>query len=216
MIAPDLVVWRHGRTEWNDAGVFQGQADPPLDAVGHVQAKAAAAALAALSPARIVSSDLARATETAAYLAELTGLPVETDARLREMDVGEWSGRTRAEIARVFPETYAAWMNGEDVRREGGENLADLLGRVSASLAEHLAGPLPLVVVTHGGTARVATLAVLGLPAEVWAAFSAMENARWAAFVRRTSGWRLTAYNAGPDPDAAEPGNDDASPEPVL
>ena len=218
MIDPaDLVVWRHGRTEWNESGRFQGQLDPPLDDVGHAQARAAAATLAALRPASIVSSDLARARDTAAYLAALTGVEVAYDPRLREMDVGEWSGRTRREIAELFPETYAAWLRGEDVRREGGENLADMLVRVSAALREHVPDSGgPVVLVTHGGTARVVVLALLGLPAGVWSAFGAMANARWAALARRGNGWRLTAYNVGHDAEAAAPGNDDASPEPVL
>lgn len=212
----DLLVWRHGRTEWNDTGRFQGQADPPLDDVGHAQGRAAAAALASVGPARIVSSDLRRAYDTAVYLGALTGLPVETDKRLREMDVGEWSGRTRDEIAAAFPESYAAWLNGEDVRREGGENYADVLARVSAALAELTEGPLPLVVVTHGGTARAVLMAMLALPSDAWAAFGAMGNARWAALQRRQSGWRLTGYNVGPDAGHAAPANADAPTEPVL
>lgn len=216
--AADLIVWRHGRTEWNDLGVFQGQADPPLDSVGHEQARVAAAALAALRPSLIVSSDLARARDTAAYLGSLTGLPVTLDERLRELDVGEWSGLTREEIAQRFPQTYAAWLNGEDVRREGGENMAELAVRVSASLREHLASATRgrVVVVTHGGTARVAVLALLGLPVECWSGFTAMANARWAALNRRGGGWRLMAYNVGValEPDAR--GRADASPEPVL
>lgn len=197
--AADLIVWRHGRTEWNDLGVFQGQADPPLDAVGHAQALSAAAALAAMRPAAVVSSDLARARDTAAYLAASAGVPVTLDERLREMDVGEWSGLTREEISRRFPETYAAWLNGEDVRREGGENMAELQVRVAASLGEHLADPDRgrVVVVTHGGTARVAVLSLLGLPVDCWAGFSALANARWAALDRRRGGWRLMAYNVG-------------------
>jgi probable phosphoglycerate mutase len=198
--------------------VFQGQADPPLDEVGHAQARAAAPVLAAFGPAAIVSSDLARAADTAAYLGALTGLPVTFDERLREMDVGEWSGKTREEISRRFPESYAAWLNGEDVRREGGETMAELADRVSASLREHLAGAGRgrLVVVTHGGTARVAVLSLLGLPVACWPAFSAMANARWAALDRRGGGWRLMAYNVGVAADPAAPGRDDASPEPVL
>ncbi|HVF04244.1 MAG TPA: histidine phosphatase family protein [Frankiaceae bacterium] len=216
--AADLIVWRHGRTEWNDLGVFQGQADPPLDAVGHAQARAAAVVLAAFEPRVIVSSDLARARDTAAYLASSTGLPLTLDERLREMDVGEWSGRTREEIAQRFPETYAAWMDGADVRREGGENMADLAARVSESLREHLAdaGRGRVVVVTHGGTARVAVLSLLGLPVECWSGFSVLANARWAALDRRRAGWRLMAYNVGVAAEQGPPGSGAASAEPVL
>jgi probable phosphoglycerate mutase len=216
--AADLVVWRHGRTSWNDVGRFQGQLDPPLDAVGSAQAAAAASALASLEPAAIVSSDLVRASSTAAYLASLTGLPVTLDVRLREIDVGEWGGLTRPEIEVRFPSTYAAWLRGEDVRREGGENLAEVTSRAMAALSSHLADGAdgPLVVVTHGGTSRSLVLSLLGLPVSAWSAFAALGNARWASLVRRGTGWRLTAYNVGREPDATHPGRDDATAEPVL
>ena len=214
----DLVVWRHGRTEWNDAGRFQGQLDPPLDTVGHAQAAAAAEALATLQPAAVVCSDLLRARETAAYLGSATGLEVTYDARLREIDVGEWGGLTRAEIEVRYPETYAAWLRGEDIRREGAENLADVTVRAAAAVAEHVARVAEgtLVVVTHGGTSRAIVLSSLGLPVSAWSSFSALGNARWAALVRRETGWRLTAYNVGREPDATHPGRDDATAEPVL
>ena len=213
--AADLVVWRHGRTEWNDAGRFQGHLDPPLDAVGRRQARAAVPSLLALSPGLVVSSDLARARETAAFL----GLPVEVDARLREIDVGEWGGLTRPEIEERFPDTYAAWLRGEDVRREGGETLAEVAERASAavlSFAGSVGAGRPLVVVTHGGTARALVVSLLGLPIAAGPAFAALGNARWASFARRGSGWRLTAYNVGREAEATEPRVDDATAEPVL
>ena len=215
--AADLLVWRHGRTAWNDSGRFQGQLDPPLDAVGHAQAAAAARALAALRPAAIVSSDLQRARETATYLADCARVRVALDARLREIDVGEWGGLTRPEIEARFPETNAAWLRGADVRREGGERFSDVLARVAECLREWVARDGgPLVLVTHGGTSRAVLLALLGLPVSAWPAFGALANARWAALQHRPSGWRLTAYNVGVEPEAAAPGRDDASPDPVL
>ena len=214
----DLVVWRHGRTEFNDTGRFQGHLDTPLDPVGHAQAAAAAEALAALKPAAIVCSDLTRARDTARYLADLTGLPLDVDARLREIDVGEWCGLTRAEIEARFPATYAAWLAGEDVRREGGETLAEVTVRAAAAVRERLDATTegPLVVVSHGGTSRAVVLSLLGLPVSFGTAFAALGNARWASLVRRGPGWRLTAYNAGREPEAAERQRDDATAEPVL
>ena len=93
-----LVLVRHGQTEWNLLGRAQGHADISLDAIGHAQAAAAAPYLAALAPVRLWSSDLARARETAAYVAEAAGLPVETDPRLREYDVGVRSGPDRGGV----------------------------------------------------------------------------------------------------------------------
>jgi broad specificity phosphatase PhoE len=206
----DLVVWRHGRTEWNDTGRFQGHLDTALDAVGHAQSRAAALVLSAtFRPAAVVSSDLARARDTAAYL----GLPVTPDARLREIDVGEWGGLTRPEIEARFPETYAAWLRGDpDVRREGGETLPEVAARAVAAVREQfdsVAGPL--VAVTHGGTSRALVLSLLGVPLAHGSAFVALGNARWATLVRHGDGWRLTAYNAG----VGAP-TDAATTEPVL
>src|SRR5215467_10394593 len=78
-----LVLWRHGQTRWNAEGRFQGQSDIPLDLVGEQQADRAARLLAALQPTAIYSSDLARATMTAAPLARLTGLTVMSDKDLQ-------------------------------------------------------------------------------------------------------------------------------------
>jgi probable phosphoglycerate mutase len=212
--AADLVVWRHGRTAWNESGRFQGHLDPPLDPVGHDQARAAAVALNALAPSAVVSSDLSRAAATAAYLGTY-----ETDPRLREIDVGEWGGLTRPEIEARFPDTYAAWLRGEDVRHEGGETVADVAARVRDAVLARLAASGaagPLVVVTHGGAARALVVALLGLPVSARAAFEVLDNAHWAALRRRGDGWRLHAYNVGGDPAGGAARRDDAGAGPVL
>jgi len=97
-----LVLLRHGQTEWNSLGRAQGHADISLDATGHAQAAAAAPYLAAMGPVRLWSSDLARARETAAYVARAAKLEVELDPRLREYDVGVRSGLTTHD-ARASP-----------------------------------------------------------------------------------------------------------------
>jgi probable phosphoglycerate mutase len=220
MTDADLVVWRHGRTAWNDEGRFQGHVDTPLDLVGHRQAKAAARALASLEPVAIVSSDLARARDTATYLASACSLPLALDARLREIDVGEWGGLSRSEIESRFPDTYRAWLSGEDVRREGGETGAEVTARALAAVSDAVAsspGGGPVVVCSHGGTSRSVVLALLGLPESARSAFAVLGNARWASLVRRGEGWRLTAYNAGADAEAAVEGRiGGAATEPVL
>jgi len=99
-----VVLWRHGRTEWNVAGRVQGQSDVPLDDIGREQARDAASRLATLRPHRIVSSDLVRASETAEILAELTSQEVELDIRLREMDFGAREGLTWRQAWDTFPD----------------------------------------------------------------------------------------------------------------
>ena len=103
-----LVLWRHGQTAWNAERRFQGQSDIPLDEAGQAQAERAARLLAGLRPDLIVSSDLIRATGTAAPLARLTGLDVILDKDLRERHGGGWEGLTDAEIRARYPAEHAA------------------------------------------------------------------------------------------------------------
>ena len=84
MTAARIILWRHGRTDWNVIDRFQGQADIPLDDVGSAQALRAAEVLAAYRPSRLYSSDLSRCYQTAEMLAQRTGLDITTDKRLRE------------------------------------------------------------------------------------------------------------------------------------
>jgi glucosyl-3-phosphoglycerate phosphatase len=104
-----LVLWRHGQTTWNAERRFQGQSDIPLDQTGLAQAERAARLLAGLRPDLIVSSDLIRASATAAPLARLTGLEVTLDKDLRERHGGRWEGLTDGEIRARYPVEHATW-----------------------------------------------------------------------------------------------------------
>lgn len=207
MSAGRLVVWRHGRTEWNLDGRVQGQADVPLDSVGVAQAAAAAARLASLSPVRIVSSDLSRAAATAAPLSELAGVPVEYDPALREIDVGEWAGLTMEEVAAKYPEVADIVAAGElgiqNVRRGvTGENLTEVATRFADAL-ERIASPEGTVVaVSHGLAARVGISHWLGIPFEHWGAFGGLSNCAWTSLrAGRTGRWRIEEWNAGSLPE---------------
>jgi len=160
-----LLLWRHGRTTWNDVGRFQGHADPPLDETGRAQVAAVAPLISGLRPDAVVSSDLERCRQTAAGLK----LPFRTDPRLREIDLGLWSGLTGAEAAARFPEEDRAWRSGVDVPRGGGETYLDVArraGEVFDEVRAELASPDPdrlVVFVLHGGTARALIGRVLGI-----------------------------------------------------
>jgi broad specificity phosphatase PhoE len=211
-----IVVWRHGRTASNFAGRFQGQQDVPLDEVGVGQAAAAARVLAALEPAAIVSSDLCRASATAAALAALTGLEVAEDRGLRETDLGSWSGLTRAEVEERFPGEAEAWLRGAVERRGGGENMAEVAARcVAATEAalDKLAHGATLVVVTHGGSGRVLIASLVGLPPEHWRALGGLSNCCWSVVTEGRGGWVLQEHNAGSLPQPVEP--DPQSPQVV-
>ena len=142
-----LVLWRHGQTQWNVEGRFQGQSDIPLDPEGERQADRAARLLAALQPAVIFSSDLTRAMATAAPLARLTGLTVISDKDLRERYGGDWEGLTDSEIRARYPDAHTYW------QPPGGETSAAVADRAAAALdriAEGLAPEALAVIVSHG------------------------------------------------------------------
>ncbi|MFC6707650.1 histidine phosphatase family protein [Flexivirga alba] len=128
-----LVVWRHGETDYNATGRWQGQFDAPLSDRGRQQAAAAAKCLAAYDVSRIVASDLSRAADTARALADETGLTVGFDPRFREISVGSWAGLTTPEIRATQGDLLDRINAGEDLRRgETGETVAEVADRVVA------------------------------------------------------------------------------------
>lgn len=200
-----IVLWRHGQTEWNLEGRLQGQTDVPLDEIGRMQAQTAARLLAALEPSVIVSSDLARAAETAASLARLVRLEVVPDEGLRETFVGTWQGLTDAEIRERFPEEYEAWRKDHyHQRRGGGEIESEVADRAVAAI-ERALKLVPdtgtLVVVTHGGTARVTIARLLGLPEQSTGVLGGLSNCCWSVLGEGHRGWRLLEHNAGSLPE---------------
>lgn len=151
MTGARLFLVRHGESIWNADGRWQGQADPPLSRLGEHQAAAAVAGFTE-PPDAIWTSDLVRAARTAEVLAAGLGLGrPAADVRLRERDVGEWSGLTRTEIEHRWPGYLAARRSPS-----GFEGDEQLLARAQEALRE-LAGSAPgttLLVVTHGGVIR--------------------------------------------------------------
>ena len=203
-----VVFWRHGRTEWNRVGRFQGQQDISLDASGLRQAAAAAKVLRHLEPDAIVASDLSRALNTGNALGDVTGLPVAQDKRLRETYAGTWEGKTFARIAEQDAALLAAWSAGVgSVRAGGGETRVDVGLRVAEAVNEAI-GSVPaggtLVAVSHGGAIRAGICALLGLPTESWAVISGVSNCHWSVLQETPDrdglpAWHLTQHNVGLD-----------------
>jgi probable phosphoglycerate mutase len=198
-----VVFWRHGRTQWNAQRRFQGQTDIPLDEVGLEQAHEAARLLAGLRPARIISSDLIRASRTAQALSELVNVDVETFTGLRETNAGTWEGQTRDELIANHGDELAAWAAGSNLRPGGGETRMEVAQRVIAVIDQeivHVKENETLMVVTHGGSARAAIAMMLELPPEHWAAFGVLSNCAWSVLSEKDSpygpAWRLQEYNA--------------------
>ncbi|TAL21424.1 MAG: histidine phosphatase family protein [Frankiales bacterium] len=147
-------VVRHGQSTWNARGVLQGQApDVPLTALGDTQATAAAASLAGSGATAVYTSDLLRALRTAEPIARALGAPMEVRPGLREQCVGIYQGRRSRDVwAETDPEAWGR----VDWRPEGGESISDVAERLMPVLDELRACSGPVVVVTHGDTARIA------------------------------------------------------------
>lgn len=204
-----MVLWRHGRTRWNLEERFQGHLDVELDDTGRAQAERAARLLAALNPVAVVSSDLRHARGTAEALGRVAGVAVHDDPRLRETFGGTWQGLTVTEIRELDAQAYALWRSGADVPAGGAESRTDVAARVTPAILEALAEVPPgetLVVVTHGGSARAAIGALLGLPMDRWAVIGGLSNCCWSVLEEAVvipgapggdARWRLVEHNAG-------------------
>ncbi len=156
---------RHGQTDWNIAGKWQGHAWIGLNDEGHRQAQFVAGAFAASDATLIYTSDLPRARQTAEYIAAKLDCPLIADARLREIDVGDWQGLTGEEVERWDGERYAVVRaGGYTMRRPGGESQEDVGLRVLALINEVVTTHVDqhILLVSHGGTIRN-TLSALDL-----------------------------------------------------
>jgi probable phosphoglycerate mutase len=153
----EILLARHGETDWNRESRFQGHADPPLNELGRQQAAELAEALAGEELAAVYSSPLWRALETAEVVAAQHGLrPVPVEG-LREVDVGSWQALTRAEVERRFPEQFRRWLDygpGWD----DGETYEAMGERVLAALQDLAARHegKRILALTHGGPIRAA------------------------------------------------------------
>jgi len=214
MSARRLVLWRHGQTLWNAENRHQGQIDIPLNDVGREQARHAAQTLLAMKPTRVIASDLERALETGQILADLAGVSLSTDERLRETFAGEWQGMTRDEIVAKYPADYAAWGGDSEIRPGGGETRWEVSQRVVAAIDDALLN-IPaggtLVVASHGGALRSALGRLLGLDPRQWTILGVLANAQWSVLSELDENmpklpdlkWRLQEYNAGSLPEPA-------------
>lgn len=195
-----LLVVRHGQTEWNITGRIQGSTDIDLDETGRAQVAEAAPELAAYEPTRIISSDLRRAVETARPIAELTGVAVELDKRLRERSYGPWEGLTQQEIAERFPEDHRRWRTQEPLQHPEIETWSELHRRTGDAVRDIADSEVEgtAIVVCHGGSARQIIGGMLGWDETPTSSLSGMDNAHWAELRRMRSGkWRMYGYNLG-------------------
>jgi alpha-ribazole phosphatase len=164
-----LVLVRHAEPDEDARGRCYGSLDVGLSGAGREHAQRLAASLVALAPVAVCTSPRRRARETAAPLAAACGLSLGVDDDLREIDFGDFEGRTYEEIERTEPELFRMWMETPTrVRFPGGESYADLKVRATRAIdrvrSAHPGGAA--VIVTHGGPIRAALAAWLDLPDE--------------------------------------------------
>ncbi len=170
----ELILIRHGETDWNYQDRFQGQQDSPLTPIGMAQAAAIAAHVAGLNVHALYASDLGRTLQTAAPIAAATGLAVMPESGLRERNLGILEGLTRAEAAERCAEAFACYQARDpDYALPGGESLRQLEARgrtVLAMLAARHPGQR-LAVVSHGGLLTTFVRAIMGVPLYVRSGF---------------------------------------------
>jgi broad specificity phosphatase PhoE len=174
-----ILLARHGQSDWNATRRWQGHADRPLTEKGREQARALAERLRHVELDAVYSSDLRRAADTAAAVSnEVIELPA-----LREVDVGSWSGLTRAEAEERFPDGVARWREGFP-GWDDGESYEEMTRRVLGAVLEiarrHEGGRV--LVVSHGGPIRALHAAALGLDVHTYRRMRPVEpNARLSA-----------------------------------
>jgi broad specificity phosphatase PhoE len=222
-----ILLARHGETVFNVEGRWQGQSDSPLTERGVAQAEQLALALANERVAAVYASDLGRAFKTAEHVAAPHGLQVVSDPRLREIDVGDWTGLSRAEIMAIDGERLQAWAERPaTVKHPNGEGLGEAQSRALSFFAERMpahAGDT-VVVITHGAIGQAilvhsmgGSLADLWLEARIdncqisrleWSVEKGLELRELAdvthlAEIGSLKGWRTTDTDKDRDVDAA-------------
>lgn len=178
-----ILLARHGETDWNAEKRWQGHTDRPLNERGRAQAQALAQRLRGTPLAGVYASDLRRARDTAEVIAVAQGLEVRTMPELREVDVGSWSGLSRAEAEQRYPEGFERWRNGLTGWDDGEsyESMSErVIGAIRQIAAEHRDGPA--LVVAHGGPIRAVHAAALGFDVHSYRRMRPVEpNARLSA-----------------------------------
>ncbi len=164
MAPTTILLARHGETDWNAVGRWQGHTDRALTERGRRQAVELAERLANANIDAVYSSDLLRAVETAEPVAKRLGLPLQTLRELREVDVGTWAGLTRDEVAERFPDGFRRWSEWQ-TGWEDGETYDEMGKRVVSAILkladEHRGGRI--LVVSHGGSIRALHAAAAGI-----------------------------------------------------
>lgn len=191
-----ILLIRHGQTEYNATGRWQGHLDVPLNDVGKAQAKALAQRLENWPVAAVYASDLKRAAMTAVYLAETWGLTPTYDVAWRERDVGVFEGRANKELQQEYPEVWDNMRNGiYDIPES--ESFEQLQARAAAAYEKVVAAnPAEMVaIISHGGTLNTLVSYVLGIPSGQFGRLNFRGNTGLTIIEINDRGPRLTMIN---------------------
>ncbi len=187
---------RHGETDWNVAGRYQGQADVPLNAVGQRQAVQLGAALADEPVAALYTSDLPRTFQTATKIASHHDVALQTDARLREPHYGQFQGLTYAQMQALDEAAFHAWYPYRQQPPPGGEPVTQVVGRINGFLADvQQRHPHQTVIaVSHGELLQTLLCVCLGKPLTAYRTFE-MGNASVSGVLLKREGATLIRLN---------------------
>jgi probable phosphoglycerate mutase len=192
----ELIVVRHGATEWNKIGRQQGHLDSPLSETGIAQAEVIAERLSREKFTALYSSDLGRAYGTAEYIAARTGHEIIAEKRLRERNLGVFQGRTWDEIEEELPEEVAAFRTGDpDYRIPEGESARERYERTVGCI-EQIAAQHPgerIVIVAHGGVLDGLFRRALGIDLTEPRRFK-LFNASVNTFLVEDGSWKLATW----------------------
>lgn len=200
MSVEKIYLIRHGETEWNITGRWQGILDPPLNETGREQAQKLAAHLKDKPIQAIYSSDLSRAFNTAKALADALGLSPITDKRLRELHIGIFQGLTKPEIIQKYPEEFEAFIAQPfEHRISEGESRRQLQARMLEAWQDMTARNdiQELAIITHGGAIKMLMTALFPLQRDNFEAQD-FPNVSITLLERRGEGWQIAALASTP------------------
>lgn len=205
-----LILLRHGQTEYNATQRMQGQLDTELSAVGVEQARAAALMLREYNVSKIISSDLARAQRTAEIVGAVLSLDVDFDERLRETHLGQWQGKTHAEVDNEAAGIRAHWRNNAGWAPPEGESRLEVARRARPVVDELMERydqweDSAVLIVAHGGTISALTSSLLELGPEQYPLLKNLANTNTARLQAMPAykgepgqtRWYLEAWNQG-------------------
>ena len=198
-----LVLVRHGETEWNKLGRFQGQRDIALNDRGIAQAKETAQAVVQWQHSAVYSSPLDRTMQVAQEISRLSGKPIKPVPGLQELSLGDLEGVSGEEMRNDWPEVYAAWRDDPaTVSMPNGESLVELQERTWRALVEleqaHLQTQTQdeaLILVSHNFAIRSMIGKILGMPLSNFHRMSLSLSSICTVDIDQR-GRRLTSYNS--------------------